>query len=493
MQHGGPPPSAAGIDPADLVALRDRLGHAGLDDHIFRVTETIGAGMIDPLRLPLVRQALRARGDAVSTLALLLVYATPVAEKDLRAAVGDAASDLLIRCGIVAPAEDGEVVSRLRVTPFGPLLIAADHPDAGPEAVMTPGGTTSLLANLIPDEISGRVLDVGTGPGTLALLAAARGADAVGTDVSERALAFASFNATLNGLSVDLRLGDLLAPVAGEQFALVVSQPPYVVQPQEMEHVTFMHGGTRGDDLALALAAAVSDVLTPGGVALLKFDMPLADGETATEHVRAVVGPAVSVAVFEQPGAGFHLQAVSYAALHDPTLGADFAERARMYCAHFAGLGVRRAAATTVVLVRPADAAAPRFTAGVAARALSDWDALRRRLTALEAAVQDDDGVLGIRVRAAEGCRLAVEREVDGADGERRYFARFEPGAAVSDTELAPIEAALLQRVGGGALVADVVAGFADEIGAEPAAAAEPVLNFVRENVARGLLVLADQ
>ena len=220
MHVAVPPPSLAGVDAADLATLRRRIVFAGFDDELFRLAETIGAGLIDPLRLPLVRQALAARGDAVATLALLLVYSTPVAEQDFRDAIGDPSADLLVRCGVVSPDGLGTVSSAMKLTPFGEILVVADLPDNGPDAVMSPGGTTAILGNLIEDDLSqlpGPVLDVGTGPGTLALLLAAkRNATVVGTDVSARAVEFARFNAALNDLTVDLREGDLLEPVRGE-------------------------------------------------------------------------------------------------------------------------------------------------------------------------------------------------------------------------------------------------------------------------------------
>ena len=51
------------------------------------------------------------------------------------------------------------------------------------------------------------------------------------TDLSERALRFAATTAALNGQDWELLRGDLVAPVAGRRFDLVVSNPPFVVGP----------------------------------------------------------------------------------------------------------------------------------------------------------------------------------------------------------------------------------------------------------------------
>ncbi|MGK2948203.1 MAG: methyltransferase [Acidimicrobiales bacterium] len=78
-----------------------------------------------------------------------------------------------------------------------------------------------------------RVLDLGTGCGILAAAAAQAGAaEVVATDIDERAVACARRN--LADLAVvDVRHGDLFAPVAGERFDLVVVNPPYVIGPSD--------------------------------------------------------------------------------------------------------------------------------------------------------------------------------------------------------------------------------------------------------------------
>ena len=85
---------------------------------------------------------------------------------------------------------------------------------------------------LLGDAAEPSVVDVGTGTGAIALALAARLPEASVTaiDVSPEALALAAENAAANGLAdrVELLEGDLLAPVAGRRFDLVVSNPPYV-------------------------------------------------------------------------------------------------------------------------------------------------------------------------------------------------------------------------------------------------------------------------
>lgn len=137
--------------------------------------------------------------------------------------------------------------------------------------VLGVGGASTTLAQLTLREPVGRVLDVGTGCGVQALHAARHAGAVVGTDVSARALAFARLNTALAGVDVDLRRGDLLAPVAGERFELVVSNPPFVVTPRRpgFPAYTYRDAGLAGDEVVRRLVTGVAGVLAPGGTAQL--------------------------------------------------------------------------------------------------------------------------------------------------------------------------------------------------------------------------------
>src|ERR671933_1581281 len=73
------------------------------------------------------------------------------------------------------------------------------------------------------------VLDLCTGSGALAVTAARAGAGAVtAVDVSRRSVLTVRLNARLNGVRVRALGGDLFAPVRGERFDVIVSNPPYL-------------------------------------------------------------------------------------------------------------------------------------------------------------------------------------------------------------------------------------------------------------------------
>ncbi len=102
--------------------------------------------------------------------------------------------------------------------------------------VYEPAEDTFLLAENLDVRRGERVLELGTGCGILAILAAKAGAKVVATDINSAALECARANAVAHGVAdrIDFRFGDLFEQVAGERFDLVIFNPPYLpVEPDE--------------------------------------------------------------------------------------------------------------------------------------------------------------------------------------------------------------------------------------------------------------------
>ena len=138
----------------------------------------------------------------------------------------------------------------------------------------------------LPRRAQLRVLDLGTGSGAIALaLARERPAcHVVATDVSTGAIAVARENARrLLIPNVEFLEGDWLAPVAEQQFDLVVSNPPYVASNDaHLDALTFeprgaLESGEDGLDAIRQISAGAAAVLAADGWLLLEHGSDQAD------------------------------------------------------------------------------------------------------------------------------------------------------------------------------------------------------------------------
>jgi methylase of polypeptide subunit release factors len=476
------------ITPIHAAILRERLDASGYEARVPYEIETASMLTFEELRLPLVRRALRRDPSPAAILALLFQYASDVPLADADRVLGGDGRKWLVEAGILAVRGD-RCSARFRLQSAEGTWIFCDEPGAGSDAVMAPGPTTVDLLNAMPAPPYESVLDVGTGPGTLALIAAKRGARrVVATEIAPRAVALARWNAEFNELEVDVRQGDLLAPVGDERFSLVVAQPPYVTHPEGQDGVTFMHGGARGDEIAMRLLGSLPASLAPDGVAVVLFDSPLVPDRPLHDRVRDTVGEgALDVAVFNGPGLPPDMQAIGYAALHDPTFGERYAATALRYRDHLARLDIEKVSHALVVLrSRPAGSA---WTIGVPVRALPEWDDIAPFMSGLDLIVLDDDALAGSRVRPAAPAVLVRERR-PGAPTERRSIRLDRPGLA-SERELSEAGAVIFDLLAKDPSISSAIDRFAKAMDQSVDDVRPLVLTFVKENLARGLLVPA--
>lgn len=155
--------------------------------------------------------------------------------------------------------------------------------------VLIPRPETELLVDIALGATHGRgrVADVGTGSGAIALALASEGRfDAViATDISPGALEVAGQNlaaipADRRGV-VTFRQGDLLAPLRGERLSAIVSNPPYIAERErdelpalvrDWEPAVALFSGDDGMHAIARLVAEAADVLDPGGLLVLEID-----------------------------------------------------------------------------------------------------------------------------------------------------------------------------------------------------------------------------
>ncbi len=171
-----------------------------------------------------------------------------------------------------------------------PLLVGPDVLVPRPETELV---VERALAHL-PGGMRGRVLDLAAGSGAIAL-AIARDrplCTVVGTDVSSAAVAIARENAVRLGFAnVEFRVGSWFAPVAGQSFDLVASNPPYIaegdprVEPavRRYEPHDALFAGPSGLEALREIAGCSPAHLAPGGWLVVEH------GNTQGPAVRALL------------------------------------------------------------------------------------------------------------------------------------------------------------------------------------------------------------
>ena len=274
------------------------------------------------------KRALAQRGDeALATLVSLFLLGCEVSSDALDTALPQLGVEGAGELGLVASTATG-FVAALSLNPVelpDPLgqsagsgagtslqwWILSDLDDqlragpARPDHVMGVGGATrSLLAQLPLGPhvtlLGGSVLDLGTGCGVVALVLAHALAHldvqrVVATDISERALGFARANAQLNGLqgAIEFRQGDLFAPVAGQRFDLIASNPPFVITPRvpgdDRARYEYRDAGLIGDALAERVVREAPNYLAEGGslICLANWESPW--GQNGLDRVKTWV------------------------------------------------------------------------------------------------------------------------------------------------------------------------------------------------------------
>ncbi len=240
-------------------------------------------------------------GSPLETLVRLFLLQTTVSRVDLDRALpglvdGLVGSGLLIGSG-------GEVRAALDCRPYAdqghdwwvvsdltpgldgqPVRVGAEH-----VLGVTPASTS--LAQLVSRRRVGRVLDLGTGCGVQSLHLATHADHVVATDVNDRALAVACFNAALNDIALDLRNGSLWEPVTDETFDLIAANPPFVISPATDERLAYRDSGLPGDQVVETIVRGATHRLSDGGWCHVVANWAIGDSRPWHERVGAWLAP----------------------------------------------------------------------------------------------------------------------------------------------------------------------------------------------------------
>jgi hypothetical protein len=353
------------------------------------------------------------------------------------------------------------------------------------EHVLGIGGASRLLMDATLRAPVGSALDLGTGCGVQALALAEHAATVTATDLSDRAVAFAELNAVVNGVNLELLQGDLLAPVAGRRFDLVVANPPFVIATPGSGW-TYRDGGREADGIAAELAAASADLLNPNGTMQFLANWLHLEGEDWAERV-ADWFPDEGVRVWAVERE--KLDPLDYVRTWQRDSGEDHdAEQAAAWLDWFAasrveGVGfgfinVRRIEGPSAIVCEEA-----RHAVETPWRdRVGDWFAMRENDLEPETLWQ-------AKLRVADGVVLQQSAAIggEGWDVDRQWLQQAK-GMRYAE-ELDPLIVQFMGACNGEAEVRLQVQLLADTYGAEPAMLYAQLYPVIRHLIERGFLV----
>ena len=475
------------LSPDDWRTLGQRLGAIGYAGEASEPIRELLSQASNPARAPMAKWHARRIEEPWGPALRMLLLSDPVTEAEARAVLGEAIPlEWLLEAGLLERTPDAGLVSPYFASVAGGNVILCDLLSSGAEAVMGPSGTTLQLGRAsYPPRRARSALDLGCGAGTAAILLAPQCDRVVATDISERAVALARVNVWMNDVAnVDVRQGDMFAPVAGETFDLVVAQPPFVARPDDSPPTTFLTGGPRGDELALRLLRELRPHLAPGGIAVMAAEWPVVEGDPplVDRLGDALEAGDASLLLVVADGADIRDEhCLHYATIMEPSMDEAWERHAIRRRDHFERLRLREIRSAFAIVRRSWDAL-PGWISVAPSRRFSSARVTRGRIETMVAARDlDASGSQALRV-----AKLRVADAVTFTQRSGRFFASFGEDGISEDMVLDENTMALLQAVHAGRTVGESLDQLAASFG-QPEVATEG-LAVVQNALLAGLL-----
>ncbi|HUR85608.1 MAG TPA: methyltransferase [Solirubrobacteraceae bacterium] len=421
----GPPSASLGDLTADRAAarhLRDALRTSGYDDdHLAQALQV--SSLAGDARGAVDWREVAGSDEPLTDLVELFVFGRSVDVARAAAALAPLSIEDAVRAGLLE-SDSRSVVSPWEVAVHDGLLLLGDHPGR-----MRPGnvdfvGTISNSTRTLSHQTLRRpvedALDLGTGSGILALLAARHSTRVLGIDVNARAAQVATFNAGLNEVdNTDFAVGDWFGAVGEERrFGLVVANLPFIAAPQVV--FRFAHGGLDPNELSRRIVRGAAARIADGGIAQILTSWTRGSGDDRIAPVRRFVDGTGCDAVVVTHGSR---EAASYAAEQcgwlAPGNRARYEELFREWVRYYREVGAD-AVEYGLISLRPQAAGKPWLHSIDAPGTPGDdcGDHVRRLFAGIETAraLRHDEELLGGRFDLVEGHRVtqASSRKPDG-------------------------------------------------------------------------------
>lgn len=461
------------------------------------VAETLGIEKVRAVSgqdVPLLLER-TAGGTPREVLVRLFLISVPVEAEACRRTLTPAWVEELLSAGLIEK-NGGEISACVQLLPFEGLYLASDVPRRVEEGLSTDfvmgiGSSSLTLANFTIRRPVEQTLDLGTGCGFQALLAARHSQHVVATDRNPRAVRLAAFNARLSGCSnVECLQGDLFAPVQGREFGLVVSNPPFVISPER--RYIYRDSGLGGDEITQTIVRQVPSLLAEGGFCQILCNWAHLRGQDWRQRLAVwVEGTGCDAWVLRSDT----LEAGAYAAKWIRHTERDaperFADRFRQWTEYYARQGIEAISGGLITLRRRrgrnwfrVDDAPPRML-GPAGQSVAAgfalWDFLEQH--------PDDASLCQVALRRSPDCRLTQTLAPcdEGWRVEQMEMSLWR-GLAYSGT-VDPYVVHLTARCDGKRTVGELLSELAQAAGQDLATLAPTCLAVVRRLVAQGFLL----
>lgn len=440
---------------------------------------------------------LTSRLRPIDTLARLFLIGEPVPDLDaVRRALDPVPLAVWLDAGLIA-VDSGAARGSVRLLPFRELLLACDYAgrfsSAQQDFVMGITDSTIELADFAVSQPVAATLDLGTGSGVQALLAAQRSRRVWATDSSARSLNLARFNAALNGIdNVEFRLGDSFAPVEGETFDVILCNPPFAVTPSR--RYSYRDSGMELDGFCRRLLREAPRFLNEGGYCQITCDWVHMAGQDWTQRLASWFdGTGCDAWVLRvdthAPAAYAHVW------IRDTEYvdGEDAARLYRDWISYYERAGVEAISTGLIAIRRRGSAPSHRIRIDEAPATTSgpfgDFVALGFELGDYLETVRDDSRFLEARLRVAPWARL--DQACEWSDAAWRIAAaRIRLGRGLqysSDIDLRL--AGLVARCDGNHTVGELLGQMAQAFHADLSQIAPNSLALLRQLVERGFLL----
>ncbi len=457
------------IGDADVPALRQAVAGIGAAGYCeAAVRERLGLGDLCDLywrNLPVYRDECLAERDPLALAIDLFLLQGTLNASEVERLLPASSREVLLRTALLEIDEAGLARARASLFPVGRQLIFADHawpelPHPGyatvpSDQVMAVGRDSRHLARVTIRRPVRSALDLCTGSGIHALLAASHARRVCAVDINPRAVHCTRFNAQALGIAnLEAVEGDLFDLVGAGRFDLITANPPFV--PSPVSTLRFRDGGPSGEDVQKRIVAGLPYHLAPGGMAQLVTEIGEREGEPVSRRLRQwLAGAPMDIYVLRVASHTAAQYAIGHAKGGDYT---SFLDSARAWAANLRAQGYARVVSVLVAFQwsspacgppweRIDESRPPQLSAGAEIEAtflaerLARAPDLRRRLEGswlLRAGpiALLDASVLGGAVAPNEtatrlGQALAIEHELEPL--ERRLLASMESRIAASD------------------------------------------------------------